>query len=91
MNNYEHIKSFSMSELAEWLDEFYSYEDFPWVKWFDENYCNKCDPIECKVENTNRKIEVAWCEINEGCKFIKYLAGFPSNKDIITLWLKDNV
>lgn len=45
LTNYERIKNFSVEELANWLDEYGILDGSPWMNWFNDNYCNRCEPL----------------------------------------------
>ena len=85
MNNFEYIKSLSVDELAEWLDEHGEFDGAPWSIWFDKTYCSKCDPVMGKYPDSDREIEFAWCELNDKCRFMDFI---PDAKEIIKLWLE---
>ena len=97
MNNFEKIKQMSLEDFAEWLYEHRMVDDTPWMEWFNENYCDKCESIIVKAEDAeevlgikpfyNEEYECAYCEVYEdSCKF--FPNGYPSNKDIIKMWLE---
>ena len=45
MTVYEKIKSMDIDELVKWFAQFSeTYDDAPWLNWFDDYYCEKCDP-----------------------------------------------
>ena len=88
MNNFEKIKSMSIEELTEWLDEYGQFDTAPWMFWFDRKYCKNCDPIMCHYEDSTHEFPCAWCELNDGCKFLPDAKETPSNKEIIKMWLK---
>jgi replicative superfamily II helicase len=99
MTHYDQVTSKSLEELAEWLDVNGQHDDSPWMSWFNENYCNRCESIECSytesgahIENLyNRRItfECSYCELENKCKFFPDYTGVLDNKDIIKLWLKE--
>ena len=97
MTNFEKIKNMSLDEFAEWVDEHGMFDNTPWMKWFNENYCDKCESIFVKAEEAekvlgikpfyNEEYECAYCEVYENCcKFFPDKC--PSNKDIIKMWLE---
>ena len=97
MNNFEKIKNMSFEEFAEWLYEHGMVDNTPWTKWFNETYCDKCESIIIKAEEVeevlgikpfyNEEYNCDYCEVYEDCcKF--FPEGYPSNKDIIKMWLK---
>lgn len=85
MNNFEYIKSLSIDELAEWLDQHDEFDGAPWYTWFDETYCSKCESVMCKYPDSDREIPFAWCELNDECRFMDYV---PEGKEIVKLWLE---
>lgn len=96
MTNLEYLKSLSLKEFAEWLDEHGQFDGSPWTGWFDKNYCKKCESIKCKIESTNigitplfpeREIDCAYCELEHKCKFFPELKEVPDDKTIIEMWL----
>lgn len=103
MINFEYIKSLSIDELAEWLDKHGKFDTVPWSEWFSNKYCNNCESIKCKytdAEETlgfspysyyNREIECAYCELEKKCRFFEELDDVPDNKEVIKLWLNEEV
>lgn len=85
MTIYESFKSKNIDELVEWLDK-YCIDIAPWIIWFDENYCKKCDEIYHENEE-----DYAWCEPNGVCRFFKDMDDIPDNKQIIKLWLESEI
>ena len=90
MTNYEQHVSFSLEELAEWIAEYGQFDGSPWMTWFNETYCNKCESIKCRYPDGKRDFECAYCEWEKKCRFLPELKEPPSCKEIITLWLKEN-
>ena len=41
MRMVDKIKSKSLDEFAEWIDEHGAFDGSPWINWWQENYCNK--------------------------------------------------
>ena len=96
VNNFEKFKAMTLDELANFLDEFGQFDDSPWLRWFDCRYCNKCEPIKCTVSKDSelfpgQTIECAYCELNDRCKFFPKIKGIPDNKEIIRIWLNQEV
>ena len=97
MNNFENLKSLSLESLATWLDINVRFDDSPWMKWFDKKYCRNCESIECtyvdywKSDEHNCKVECAYCELEHKCRFFPDMEDIPDNRDIIELWLKENI
>ena len=98
MNNFDKIKQMSLEDFAEWLYEHGMVDNTPWMKWFNENYCDKCESIIVKSEDAEKVLglkpfydeeyECAYCEVYEDCcKF--FPNGSPSNKEIIKMWLEE--
>lgn len=100
MTIFESIKSKNIDEFAEWLDKYGIYDDSPWNKWWDKNYCQKCEAVTIERKEYARitgwrnwynycgDIECAWCEINKKCKYFQDLDYIPDNEEIIKIWLK---
>ena len=98
---FEKIRSMDIDELAEWLDENGQFDGSPWMKWWDENYCQKCDPIECHYTETKEKlgfepfyersIECAWCELEHKCKFFPEMKDVPDSNEIVKMWLESEI
>ena len=105
MTNFEHLKARSIEELAEWLDENGQQDTAPWQEWFSNKYCNNCESIKCKYEDTEKTlgftpytfgyyhgdVECAYCEIYKKCKFFEDLEDTPSSLEIIKMWLNEEV
>ena len=98
MTQFENFKNMDIDAFAEWLDEHGAFDGSSWMKWWDENYCKKCDPIKCHYTEVqeklgfkpfyNRSIECAYCELEHKCRFFPDMDELPDNKDIIKMWLK---
>lgn len=102
MTNFEYIKSLSLEELAEWLDTHGQFADSPWLDWFDETYCKKCESVELKTEDIadelgfkplwlEKTITCAYCELEHKCRFFPELTQEPDNKEILKLWLSQDI
>lgn len=89
MTVYEYFKSKSIDELAEWLDE-HVIDDSPWISWWDNKYCKKCDSIYCEDGDCGNG-EYGWCELNGKCKFFQDMDNIPDNKQIIKMWLEREI
>lgn len=85
MKRFDFLKSKNIDELVDWLDEYCMVGDCPWDKYFDDNYCSKCDAVEHEGH------EYAWCELNKKCKFFEDMSDIPDYKQIIRLWLESEV
>ena len=98
---FKQIKAMSIDEFAEWLDKNGQFDGSPWMQWWDENYCNKCEPIKCKyadAENKlgfepfyNRDIECSYCELEHKCRYFTEMSDVPSSKEIIKMWLESEI
>lgn len=88
MSNFEKIRSFNLNGMSIFLDNI-SFDDNPWLNWFDKKYCNNCDTIlSSHIDHyTNRQVEYSFCEINNKCRFFSGMDEALSPKDIISLWL----
>jgi len=102
MTNFEKFKSMSIDELADWLDKYGQFDGSPWMEWFNDNYCKKCESIKCKFSEADEKlgftplfpgkeIDCAYCELEKHCKFFTELMEVPDNKSIIEMWLNQEV
>ena len=97
MNQYDYITSLAKDQLIDWLDTYADYDEAPWRKWFDDNYCKKCESIECSYadcEKLNIKpfykssITCAYCELENKCKYFPELDTIPDSRKIIELWME---
>lgn len=88
MTMFNNIKSKNIDELVEWLDKIGAYEDSPWMKYWDKNYCSKCEPEIIDDVDYNREIECYWCELHDKCKYFKHMDDIPSIKQVIKMWLE---
>lgn len=87
MNNFEKIKSMNIDEFTKWLDRIHAqYDETPWSDWFDENYCQKCEPETGYIDD--KKYDFSWCELNDQCKYFEDLDDIPDCEYIIKLWLE---
>lgn len=96
MTNFDKIKNMTFEQFAGWLDEHGMIDNTPWMNWFDENYCDKCESIIVKAGDAkevlgikpfyNEEYECAYCEVHDHCRF--FPDKYPSNKDIIKMWLE---
>ncbi len=96
--NYDNLHSMTLDELATWIDNNGDFDGAPWMKWFDANYCKKCEAIEVDRDTAIKVLRLspfygsgvtcAYCEIHDNCKFFPELDYIPDNKDIIRMWLE---
>lgn len=96
MTVFNDLKLKNIGELAEWFDKHAMFDDAPWIKWWDKNYCKNCK-AEIRTEyvpylEEERDVEYAWCELNNNkCKFFPNMSEMPDNKEIIKMWLTSEV
>lgn len=98
MTNFEKIKSMSIDELAEFIDEHAMYDDTPWMDWWDKTYCNKCESVVLNYEDSEKILgltpfyeqeqECAYCEVYHKCRYFPDYEEEPSMKDIVKMWLE---
>lgn len=88
MTVFDNVKSNSIDEFSKWLDEYARLDDYPWDKYFDENFCNKCECVTKYVPEWHRNVDFAWCELNGKCRFFKEFNNVPDNKQTIKIWLE---
>lgn len=92
MTNYRNVKNLNKKELAKFLCNICSPESNLWIKWFDDTFCKKCEPIISKKENELISQESAYCEINDKCKYFKdKYKEVPSLEEICEMWLSKKV
>jgi hypothetical protein len=101
MTNFEHHQSLSLDELALWFHKHGQFDGSPWMTWFNDNYCSKCESVKCKYIDAEHKlgikpfykhdIECAYCELEKQCKFFPDMDDIPDNLDIIKMWLSQEV
>lgn len=87
MKVFDSIMIKNIDELAEWLDENMMFDNAPWLSWWDEHYCNKCENI-VRTDSDGYKGEYAYCELHSHCRFFKGIKDIPDNKLIIKMWLE---
>ena len=98
MTNFKRIQSMNTEELASWLDKNGMFDGSPWSSWFNDRYCENCEPIELNYEDAREKLgikifsweltaECGYCECHDHCKFFPNIKGIPSNKEVIEMWL----
>ena len=94
MTWFEKFKSMDEEELASWLDKHGQFDSSPWIQWFDELYCNKCEAVPCTYKDEywgKREIQCSWCELEHKCKHFSDMDHAPDNKDIIKMFLQTEV
>ena len=89
MTRFEEFKKMNIDEFAKWIDEHIIFDGSPWCEWFDESYCQKCEPIMLRYEDGLREFPASWCEVNDNkCKFFPDMDHAPDIKDIAKMWLE---
>ena len=88
MKNVDKIKSKSIDEFAKWLDKYCSFEDSPWVSWWNDKYCNNCPSEIGKFEDSDREVEFAWCELHDKCRFFQDMDCVPNSVQMVKMWLE---
>ena len=100
MTNLDNLKSLSVEGFAEWLDTLGYYDTAPWNEWFDSEYCNNCDSVECSHEEycgkdkeafSNSAVTCAYCELYNKCRYFLDMEAQPTQEEIITMWLRREV
>lgn len=85
MTNFENFKFKNIDELVDWLDEYGDFDNAPWNKWWDKNYCSKCEPI---TSGSGYGYEYAPCEFSNKCVFFENMNEIPDHKQVIKMWLE---
>lgn len=91
MTVFEELKSKTIDEFDEWLDKYGIFGDYPWVNWWNDNYCCKCDHITGRYFDYERDLQFSWCELYGKCKFFQNMDYMPSGKDMVKMWLESEV
>lgn len=91
MTIFDSIKNKNIDELVEWIDEHCNFDEALHWKWWDENYCNKCEPIIAGTNILGYPQKHAYCELNGNCKFFKDTKGIPDSKQVIKMWLESEL
>ena len=90
MTRFEKIKQMNIDEFAKWLDDHGEFDGSPWLNWWNDTYCKKCDPVIGRYEDSNKDMEFSWCELNDGCRFFPEMNKVPDMKQIIKMWLESD-
>ena len=92
MNNFEKLKQMDIDQAAEWLDKHGQFDSSPWMKWFDSTYCQNCETVETRLEDFDKDVVCAWCEVHDDkCKFFPDQSEAPEGRQIVKLWLESEV
>lgn len=89
ITHFEEFKMMDIEKLSEWLDEYGRFDDSPWLEWFNEQYCEKCEPVMAFVPYLDGEHECAYCETTDKCRFFE--DGVPDNKEMIKMWLESEI
>ncbi len=90
MKMIDKFKSMNIDEFIEWLDEYASLYPSPWDEWFDVSYCGKCKPEIVYDDGIGRR-EYGWCELNGKCRFFQDMDEQPDTKQVIKMWLENEI
>ena len=82
------IKSFTIDEMVDFLDEHTTMGGTPWEEWFDENYCSKCMPEVSPESYYCGFVDCAYCELHNKCKYFLDMDDVPDYKQVIKMWLE---
>ncbi len=102
MNNFERLKSMSVEELAEWLDQNGIIDNSPWSEHFNNKYCANCESVMCKYEDAEKvlgfkpyflddEVECAYCEVYNKCRFFPEMDEVPDGLEAVKMWLEAEV
>lgn len=97
-SNFETLKKMSLEDFTKWLDENGMFDGSPWNEWFNKNFCEKCEAIELKYEDSKTILgieplsydltsECAYCECHDHCRFFPEIKDMPDNRKVIEMWL----
>ena len=84
MTIFENFINRDIDKFVDYLDEHFTFDDAPWWKWWDKNYCNKCEAV---IE-FNDHSQCGYCEVYGNCRFFKDMKEIPDSKQIIKMWLE---
>lgn len=82
------IKSFTIDEMVDFLDEYSIHDLTPWFIWWDKNYCNKCMEEIKFNPYYERNSEYTYCELNNNCRYFQDLNEVPDSKQVLRMWLE---
>lgn len=91
MRMYDCFMSKNIDEITDWFVEYADFDCAPWVKWWDDNYCKQCEPEIGCVQEYNIEMECAWCELHNKCKYFQDTEDIPNNKQVIKMWLEQEI
>lgn len=89
MTRFEKMKLMNIDEISIWLDKYGQFDTSPWIQWWDQCYCDKCESIIGRLPDFgNKECEFSWCEVEHKCKYFPDMSEVPENRDIIKMWLE---
>ena len=90
MNKFESLMSKNIDEFAAFLDQHGTFDNSPWIQWFDNTYCKNCEPEILSKEGTDyyHDLECGWCELYGKCRYFQELDKIPDNQRTIKMWLE---
>ncbi len=91
VTNFEKIKNMNIDEFAEWLDKHDSWENTPWMEWWNNTYCKNCEPVIGIFVDSWKESEFAWCELYGKCRFFQELDKTPDSLLMAKLWLESEI
>lgn len=89
--NFENLKEMSLDEFAEWLDKYGQFDGSPWMEWFTQNYCDKCESIKVTLPDNFLHVKesvCSYCELEHKCRFFLDMDHEPTNIETIKMWLE---
>ena len=69
MTVFEKIQGMTEEEFAQWYFDHCTQDKDPAIRWWDETYCEKCEPVIGRYEDSYRDKKFAYCEIYDRCRF----------------------
>lgn len=91
MTIFDNIISKNIDEFSEWLDEHGAFDDAPWYRWWDKEYCEECESVIAYVPYCKKEAECSWCEVHGNCRYFQEMKEVPDNKQIIKMWLERDI
>lgn len=90
MTNFEKIKSMSENELVCWLANNGKVDNAPWDKWFNQQFCEKCETEKVMSSFYGEEVDCAFCEAKGYCRYFPDRKNITEITNIIQLWLEEN-
>lgn len=97
MTYFDKLKSMSIDELTEWMDEYCVFDNAPWLKLFENKYCSNCESVFLKERSDAEKLgldlgtECSYCEVENKCRYFPDKQNPPDNVDMIKMWLTESI